>query len=48
MYNIDDSHIDSKFNSILEGYIVINDPSRLLKVILISWNMFSSQTFKFL
>ena len=44
MYTLDDSTLDS----ILEENIVINDPLRLLKVILISWNMFSSQTFKFL
>ena len=49
MYKIDDYSLLSKFDSILkEENIVIDDHLRLLKVILISWNTFSSQTFKFL
>ena len=44
MFTID----NSTFNSILDRDILINDPLRLLKVILISWNMYSSKTFKFL
>jgi hypothetical protein len=48
MYDIDNDVLGIQFNSILEKNIVIDDPLRLLKVILISWNMFSSQSFKFL